>query len=200
MRERFGRRAKLNCPTACAMNRRICVFCGSSLGGDNSYAVTAREVARAIVHAGYGIVYGGGRIGLMGVLADAALEAGGEVIGVIPRALSTAEVAHDGLTRLDIVDGMHERKTRMADASHAFLALPGGFGTLDELSDVLTWRQLGIHDKPIGLLNDRGYFDDLIALFDSMVVQGFVTPANRRLLVEASSIGTLLPLLLQTPV
>ncbi len=200
MRVRFGRHAMLNCPTACAMNRRICVFCGSSLGRDVSYATAARDVARVIVRAGYGIVYGGGRIGLMGVLADAALAAGGEVIGVIPRALSTAEVAHDGLTRLEIVESMHERKMRMADESHAFLALPGGFGTLDEVGDVLTWRQLGIHDKPIGLLNHRGYFDPLIALFDAMVAEGFVTPANRRLLVEAPTIETLLPRIAPTPV
>jgi uncharacterized protein (TIGR00730 family) len=189
-----------NCPTGCAMNRRICIFCGSSLGRDDSFAEMAREVSRAIVRAGYGIVYGGGRIGLMGILADAALEAGGEVVGIIPRALSTTEVAHDGLTQLEIVESMHERKARMADASAAFIAIPGGFGTLDELGDVLSWRQLGIHDKPIGLLNYRGYFDDLVALFDSMVSKGFVTPDNRRLIVEAASIDALLSAMSLTPV
>jgi uncharacterized protein (TIGR00730 family) len=152
----------------------------------------AREVSRAIVRAGYGIVYGGGRIGLMGALADAALEAGGEVIGVIPRALSTSEMAHHGLTNLEVVESMHERKARMADSSQAFIAIPGGFGTMDEFSEVLSWRQLGIHDKPIGLLNYRGYFDHLVALFDSMVAQGFVTTGNRRLVIEAPSIEALL--------
>jgi uncharacterized protein (TIGR00730 family) len=185
----------LNCPTACAMKRRICVFCGSSLGTDDSLLTMVRDVAQTIVGAGLGIVYGGGRIGLMGVLADAALEAGGEVIGIIPRGLASAEIAHDGLTHLEVVESMHVRKARMADWSQAFVALPGGFGTLDELSDVLTWRQLGIHDKPVGLLNHAGYFDHLLALFDSMVERGFVTPANRRLLVEAPSIEVLLPLL-----
>ena len=151
-----------------------------------------RGVARAIVRAGFGIVYGGARIGLMGILADAALDAGGEVVGIIPRALSTTELAHDGLTQLEIVESMHDRKARMADASAAFIAIPGGFGTLDELGDVLSWRQLGIHDKPVGVLNYRGYFDHLVALFDSMVSAGFVTAANRGLIVEAPSIGALL--------
>jgi uncharacterized protein (TIGR00730 family) len=174
------------------MNRRICVFCGSNAGHDASFAELAATVARSIVHARCGIVYGGGSVGLMGILADAALEAGGEVIGVIPQALSVAEIAHPGLTRLEIVASMHARKTRMADLSHAFMALPGGFGTIDELSEVLSWRQLGIHDKPIGLLNHGGYFDHLLALFDSMVERGFLTAANRRLLVDASGIEELL--------
>lgn len=189
----FGRRAALNCPTACAMNRRICIFCGSSPGTDvASYRQMARETSQAIVRAGFGIVYGGGRVGLMGVVADAALEAGGEVVGVIPRALARAEIAHDGLTRLHVVGSMHERKRLMAEASVAFIALPGGFGTMDEFCEILSWRQLGIHDKPIGLLDYRGYFDRLLALFDAMVAEGFVGAANRRLFVDAPDIHQLL--------
>jgi uncharacterized protein (TIGR00730 family) len=171
----------------------LCVFCGARTGTDPFYSGVAREAARAIVRAGYGIVYGGGRIGLMGVLADAALEAGGEVIGVIPDSLSDAEIAHAGITRLDIVASMHERKALMAQRSDAFLALPGGYGTMDEFNEILTWRQLGLHDKPIGLLNAGGFYDPLIALFDRMVDEGFVTPASRALFVAASTIDELLP-------
>lgn len=174
------------------MSGRVCVFCGSSLGNDASFARMATDVGRAIVAAGYGVVYGGGRIGLMGILADAALEAGGDVVGVIPRALAHAEVAHDGLTRLELVDSMHERKARMAELSSAFIALPGAYGTMDEFGEVLSWRQLGIHEKPIGLLDHGGYFTHLIALFDSMVQRGFLTPENRRLVVTAPSIEGLL--------
>ncbi|MEO6834650.1 MAG: TIGR00730 family Rossman fold protein [Candidatus Tumulicola sp.] len=152
----------------------------------------AREASRAIVRAGYGIVYGGGRIGLMGALADAALEAGGEVVGVIPRALAAAEIAHDGLTQLHVVGSMHERKALMAESSRGFIALPGGFGTMDEFCEILSWRQLGIHAKPIGLLDHHGYFARLIELFDAMVAEGFVTPANRRLFVAAPRIDDLL--------
>ena len=137
-------------------------------------------------------MYGGGRVGLMGAVADAGLEAGGEVIGVIPRALAQAEMAHDGLTRLHVVGSMHERKALMAESSYGFVALPGGFGTMDEFCEILSWRQLGIHDKPIGLLNYEGYFRLLIELFDSMVVRGFLTPINRRLFVDAPEIGGLL--------
>jgi hypothetical protein len=132
------------------MIRRLCVFCGAHTGHDPGYAEVARDVARAIVGAGYGVVYGGGRIGLMGVLADAALEAGGEVIGVIPESLAVTEVAHSGLSTLHVVSSMHERKALMAELSGGFVALPGGFGTMDEFCEILTWRQLGLHDKPIG--------------------------------------------------
>ncbi|MBV9027648.1 MAG: TIGR00730 family Rossman fold protein [Candidatus Eremiobacteraeota bacterium] len=172
--------------------KRICVFCGSHSGNDPSYAQLAREAAEAIVAAGYGIVYGGGSIGLMGVVADTALRAGAEVIGVIPHALARTEIAHEGLTELHIVDTMHERKAIMDDASDAFIALPGGFGTMDELCEILSWRQLRIHDKPIGLLNYRGYYDALLALFDSMVREGFIGPHTRRLLSDAPTIGALL--------
>jgi uncharacterized protein (TIGR00730 family) len=172
--------------------QRICVFCGSHVGNDPSYAAMARETARAIVAAGYGVVYGGGGVGLMKILADAALEAGGEVIGVIPRDLARAEMAHEGLTELYVVTTMHERKAKMADLSDAFIALPGGFGTMDEFCEILSWRQLRIHDKPIGLLNYRGYYDALLALFDSMVREGFVGPHTRRLFIDAPAIDDVL--------
>jgi hypothetical protein len=152
----------------------------------------AGEVARAVVGAGFGVVYGGGSIGLMGIVADAALAAGADVIGIIPQALAEAEVAHAGLTQLHVVSSMHERKAMMVELSDAFVALPGGFGTMDEFCEVLTWRQLAIHDKPIGLLNFRGYYDSLLALFDSMVEQGFITVQTRGLFVNAPRIEELL--------
>jgi uncharacterized protein (TIGR00730 family) len=172
--------------------KRICVFCGSHVGNDDAYARVARESARAIVAAGYGIVYGGGGIGLMTIVADTALESGGEVIGVIPHALARTEMAHQGLTELHLVTTMHERKKLMEDLSDAFVALPGGFGTMDEFCEVLSWRQLRIHDKPIGLLNFRGYYDALLALFDSMVREGFVGPHTRGLFIDAPTIDELL--------
>ncbi|MBV8197673.1 MAG: TIGR00730 family Rossman fold protein [Candidatus Eremiobacteraeota bacterium] len=172
--------------------KRICVFCGSHLGNDPAYAQLAQQAAEAIVQAGFGIVYGGGSVGLMGIVANAALASGGEVIGVIPQALASTEIAHEGLTQLHVVDTMHERKALMDDASDAFIALPGGFGTMDELCEVLSWRQLRIHDKPIGLLNHRGYYDALLALFDSMVREGFIGPHTRRLLTDAPAIEALL--------
>ena len=177
---------------------RICVFCGSHEGNDPSYAQIARKAAEAIVAAGYGVVYGGGGIGLMRIVADAALEAGGEVIGVIPHALARTEQAHQGLTKLHVVETMHERKALMEDLSDAFVALPGGYGTMDEFCEVLTWRQLRIHDKPIGLLNYRGYYDALLALFDSMVREGFIGPYTRSLFVDASTIEELLPMMFAT--
>jgi uncharacterized protein (TIGR00730 family) len=171
---------------------RICVFCGSSPGNGDEYIRLAEEAAHAIVSAGYGIVYGGGRIGLMGALADAALAAGGEVIGVIPESLERREVAHRGLTELHVVAGMHERKALMALLSHAFVALPGGVGTLDEFFDILSWRQLGLHSKPIGLLNYRGFFNALLTQLDEMVENGFITPEQRRLVISAPAMDELL--------
>ncbi|MBV8531523.1 MAG: TIGR00730 family Rossman fold protein [Candidatus Eremiobacteraeota bacterium] len=171
---------------------RICVFCGSHDGNDPAYARTAAHTARTIVASGYGIVYGGGGIGLMKVVADTGLAAGGEVIGVIPNALARTEMAHQGLTELHIVATMHERKALMDDLSGAFVALPGGFGTMDEFCEVLSWRQLRIHDKPIGLLNFDGYYDALLALFDSMVREGFIGPYTRGLFVDATTIEDLL--------
>ena len=174
------------------MGRRICVFCGSRTGNRPPYADLARRAAETIVRSGFGMVYGGGSVGLMGVLADAALAAGGEVIGIIPKALARTEIAHAGLTRLHVVGNMHERKALMAQSSQGFIALPGGFGTMDELCEVLSWRQLGIHDKPIGILDFDGYFRNLTALFDSMVREGFLDPAGRRLVVVSESVDELL--------
>lgn len=164
--------------------RRVCVFCGSSTG-NAVYAEHARALGRAIGERGLGLVYGGGHVGLMGVLADAALAAGGEVIGVIPEALQARELAHPGLTRLHVVDTMHQRKALMADLADAFAALPGGFGTADELFEILTWAQLGLHARPIGLLNVAGYFDSLLAWLDRAVADAFLKRAHRALLIEA---------------
>lgn len=172
--------------------KRVCVYCGSSPGDRPDYAELAREVGRAITGRGMSLVYGGGHVGLMGVVADAALAAGGEVVGVIPRRLVEAEVAHGGLTALEIVESMHERKARMADLSDAFIALPGGFGTLDELFETLTWAQLGLHGKPCGLIDFEGYYAPLIAWADTAVAAGFVRPAHRRLLMVDTDIGVLL--------
>jgi uncharacterized protein (TIGR00730 family) len=147
----------------------------------------ARELGKALVGRGLGLVFGGGHIGLMGVLADAVLEAGGEAIGVIPQALVARELAHERLTRMHVVDTMHQRKALMADLSDAFAALPGGCGTADELFEILTWAQLGIHAKPIGLLNTSGFFDPLLAWLDRAVQDGFVKQAHRALLLESAT-------------
>jgi uncharacterized protein (TIGR00730 family) len=179
------------------MPKRIGVFCGAHTGNGNGYAGIAADVAKRIVERNFGIVYGGGRVGLMGVIADSALQAGGEVIGVIPQSLATQEVAHSGLTELHVVSTMHERKALMADLSDAFIALPGGFGTMDEFCEILTWAQLRIHAKPVGLLNVGGYYDELLALFDKMVREGFVTRMNRGLVRSATSIDELLELMLR---
>lgn len=174
------------------MGRRVGIFCGAHTGNGSHYAEIAASAARRIVAHGFGIVYGGGCVGLMGVVADAALEAGGEVIGVIPQVLATKELAHGGLTQLHVVSSMHERKALMADLSDAFVALPGGYGTMDEFCEILTWAQLRIHAKPVGLLNTGGYYGELLALFDKMVREGFVTPINRGLVQSAATIDELL--------
>jgi uncharacterized protein (TIGR00730 family) len=171
---------------------RLCIFSGAHQGEDERYRGIAADAARAIVAAGYGIVYGGGRIGLMGAVADAALAAGGEVIGVIPHALAKAEIAHSGTTTLHVVDSMHERKALMVDLSDGFVALPGGFGTMDEFHEVLTWRQLHIHDKPVGLLNALGFYDPLLAQFDLMEREGFLSARSRGLFVTDETIAGLL--------
>ena len=163
---------------------RICVFCGSARGVDPAYAEAARLTGTALARRGLGLVYGGGHVGLMAVVADAALAAGGEVIGVIPDALAARELAHTGVTDLRIVGSMHERKALMASLSDGFIALPGGYGTLEELCEVLTWAQLGLHPKPCGLLNTRGYFNHLLALFDHAVTEGFLLPVHRALVLE----------------
>jgi uncharacterized protein (TIGR00730 family) len=165
----------------------LCVFCGSSPGSAPEFAATAREVGRILARRGIDLVYGGGRVGLMGVLADAALEAGGRVIGVIPQALATKEVAHGALTELHVVAGMHERKALMAARSSAFLTLPGGIGTFEEFFEILSWEALGIHRKPIGVLNVLGYFDPLIALLDHGIAQRFVRQDYLRAMVVSDS-------------
>ena len=175
--------------------RRLAVFCGAHTGNGSAFIDIASGVALEMVRRGLGIVYGGGRVGLMGVIADTALEAGGEVIGVIPESLASDEIAHSGLTQLHVVGSMHERKALMADLSEGFLALPGGFGTMDEFCEILTWKQLRIHDKPVGMLNVDGYYDELLALFDKMVSLGFVTVKNRGLMRSAPTICELLDLL-----
>ena len=164
--------------------RRICVFYGSSSGAHPAYAEAARAMGRHLADRRIAIVYGGGRVGLMGELAEAALNDGGEVIGVIPEALSVREVAHDRLTEQHVVPSMHARKALMAELSDAFIALPGGLGTLEELCEVLTWAQLGIHAKPCGLLNAARYFDLLLALLDHAVREGFVRPEHRAILID----------------
>lgn len=174
---------------------RVCVFCGSNRGKRPEYLAAATAVGTLLAERGIGLVYGAGNVGLMGALADAALAAGGEVIGVIPEALVQWEVAHQGLTELRIVGSMHERKAQMADLSDAFLALPGGFGTLEELCEVLTWSQLGIHAKPCGLLNVESYFDPLLRLFDQAVDEAFLRTAHRSLVLEERDPSRLLDLL-----
>ncbi len=163
--------------------KRICVFCGSNAGTRSEYAEAARALAAVLVEHKLGIVYGGGNVGLMGVLADAALEHGGEVIGVIPRKLVDKEVAHRGVTELRIVETMHERKALMNDLSDAFIALPGGFGTLDEFFEVLTWSQLGFHGKPCALLNVAGFYDPMLAMLDHAVTERFLRPQHRELVI-----------------
>ncbi|MGH3493382.1 MAG: TIGR00730 family Rossman fold protein [Sciscionella sp.] len=153
---------------------RICVFCGSSTGRGDGYLAVAREVGGLLAERGIGLVYGGARVGMMGALADAALAGGSEVVGVIPTALMAREVAHHGLSELQEVADMHERKAAMAEHSDAFLALPGGIGTMEELFEVWTWAQIGIHRKPIGLLNVGGFYTDLIRFADHLVAEGFV--------------------------
>ncbi len=167
--------------------KSICVFCGSSYGALEAYADIARETGRAIAEQGYTLVYGGAKVGLMGTVADAALEAGGKVIGVLPRSLQDKEIGHEGLSELHLVDSMHERKAMMADLSDAFIALPGGVGTLEEIFEVWTWGQLGYHKKPCGFLNAEGYYDHLIAFLDHQTEQGFTKQVMRDMAQIASS-------------
>jgi len=172
--------------------KHICVFCGSSVGARPAYVEAARELGGTLAGRGLGIVFGGGKVGLMGVLADAALAAGGEAIGVIPEALVAREIAHNGLTELRVVRSMHQRKTLMADLADAFIALPGGYGTLEEFFEAVTWTQLGIHRKPCGLLNVDGYYDALLKLLDRAVSDGFIRGVNRSLVLDALDVPTLL--------
>jgi len=170
----------------------VCVFCGSNAGAGEAYVDAARTLARTIVERGLTLVYGGGSIGLMGVLGETALAAGGRVIGVTPRRLIEREVVHKGLTELRVVDTMLERKALMAELADGFIALPGGLGTLDELFEMLTWTQLGIHKKPTALLDVNGYFGKLTAFLDHCVEQRFLKPEHRAMLITERDPGTLL--------
>lgn len=174
----------------------MCVYAGSQPGARPEYADAARAVAQALAERDIGIVYGGGKVGLMGTLADAGMRAGAEVIGVIPRHLAERERAHRGLGELRVVGSMHERKAMMAELSCAFIALPGGVGTLEEIIEMLTWAQLGLHAKPCGLLNVAGYYDPLIAFLDGAVTEGFLAAASRTLLAVERDAGALVELLL----
>jgi len=164
------------------MIENVCVFCGASAGHDPAFAAAARALGSELARTGRGLVYGGGRVGLMGILADAALAAGGSVIGVIPIAIANKEIAHSGLTDLRVVDSMHTRKALMADLSDGFIALPGGLGTLEELFEVWTWGQLGLHRKPYGLLNVSDFFTSLLTFLDDTPTLGFVRPKPREML------------------
>lgn len=166
--------------------KRICVFCGSKRGARSVYTATAQQLGKVMVSKGIGLVYGGGSIGLMGDIADAVLREKGNVIGVIPHALASKEFAHPGLTELHMVSSMHERKAMMAELSDAFIAMPGGFGTLDELFEILTWAQLGFHAKPVGLLNVEGYFDLLLEFIHHVLQERFISAKHRRLIIASN--------------
>jgi uncharacterized protein (TIGR00730 family) len=169
--------------------RRVAVYCGSANGNDPAFLAEARALGSAIAAAGLGLVYGGASVGLMGAVADAALAEGGEVIGVLPDVLAGKEISHPGLTRLELVSTMHQRKARMVELADAFLILPGGYGTLEELLEVLTWAQLRLHNKPVILVNTAGYWDGLLAFLDTAVAAGFLKPQNRNLLRVAGDAG-----------
>lgn len=166
---------------------RICVFCGSSVGARPSYTAAAKTLGELMARRGIGLVFGGGCIGLMGAIADSVLVHGGEAVGVIPDGLMRREIGHRGVTQLHVVDTMHQRKALMADLSDAFIALPGGYGTLEEFAEIVTWSQLGIQQKPCALLNVEGYWDGLLAFLDHAVSEDFVRPENRDLILVASS-------------
>jgi uncharacterized protein (TIGR00730 family) len=175
---------------------RICVFCGSRPGNRPEYLDAARRLGALLAERRIGLVYGGASVGVMGAVADAALKAGGEVIGVIPKALERRELAHDHLTELRVVESMHERKALMADLSDAVIALPGGFGTFEELFETITWSQLGIHRKAVGVLNVRGFYDGLLALVQHAVDEGFVPPEHLGLILKAEEPEELVDLLI----
>jgi len=168
--------------------KRLAVYCGSSMGAGPHFAALARALGQEMARRGTGLVYGGGRLGLMGVVADAVLEAGGEAYGVIPQALVDLEVAHTGLTELHLVPDMHTRKAKMTDLTDAFVAIPGGVGTLDELFEAWSWNALGYHAKPFAILNADGFWDDMIAFLDKVTASGFMSPARRAQLIVADSI------------
>ena len=170
---------------------RWCVFCGSSPGHDPRFVAAATELGTALAERGIEIVFGGGRVGMMGAVADAALAAGGRVIGIIPHSLERKEVAHRGVSELHVVESMHDRKAMMAELSDGFIALPGGFGTLEEYCEAVTWVQLGLQKKPTYLVNIAGYYDPFIALFDRAVEQGFVNDSNRAIVETFATIAAL---------
>jgi uncharacterized protein (TIGR00730 family) len=172
--------------------RRICVYCGSNSGSRGIFAETAVKLADLLVHQRLELVYGGASAGIMGVIADRVLERGGRVHGVIPTSITKKEIAHQGLTELHVVQTMHERKTQMAALSDGFIALPGGYGTLEELIEIITWGQLRFHDKPCGIVNVEGYFDHLLAYLDNAVAEGFLRPENRAMLLAESDPAILL--------
>jgi uncharacterized protein (TIGR00730 family) len=171
---------------------RVCVFCGSSIGRRPEYAESTDRLAAELLRRGIGLVYGGSGVGLMGAIADAMLAGGGEVIGVIPEALMAKELGHTGVTRLEVVRSMHERKARMSRLADAFIALPGGFGTLEEFAEALTWTQLGLQAKPCGLLDVDSFFQPLLTWFDRAVSEGFLKPENRRLVIDSRDPADLL--------
>jgi uncharacterized protein (TIGR00730 family) len=179
--------------------KRICVFCGSNSGGRPEYAAAARELAGELVGRDIGLVFGGGCVGLMGEIADAVLAAGGHAIGVIPHALVARELAHRGVQDLRVVASMHERKALMAELSDSFVAMPGGFGTFEELCEVITWTQLGLHRKRCGLLNVAGFYDPLLRLFDHAVSEGFIRPSNLQIVVAHASPAALVDAVLEPP-
>jgi uncharacterized protein (TIGR00730 family) len=172
--------------------KRIAVYCGSATPKDPRYIELAREVGRTLATRGIGVVYGGGKLGLMGAVADSALDAGGEVIGVIPEALVNSEVAHRGCTELHVVSGMHERKLAFTNLSDGFLTIPGGVGTMDELWEAVSWAQLGYHSKPVGLLNAFGFYDQLLAFNHHMIAVGFIRPAHAGIIIAEPELDLLL--------
>ncbi len=173
----------------------ICVFCGSKIGNRDVYQLAAQALGKAIANRGLNLVYGGSDVGLMGIVADTVLANGGEVIGVIPEFFISQEVAHPNLTKLHIVKSMHERKALMAKSADAFIALPGGYGTLEELAEIITWAQLDLHNKPIGILNIDNYYQSLLAFFDKSVTEGFLSKQLRSLILEATEPNELLNLI-----
>jgi uncharacterized protein (TIGR00730 family) len=173
------------------IENNICIYCGSAVGIHPEYAAAARRLGRSLVYHGYGLVFGGGRVGLMGILADAVIEGGGRTIGVIPEPLAQKEIAHDGLTELIVVPDMHRRKALMASRARAFLTLPGGVGTFEEFFETLTWATLGLHEKPLGILNVAGYFNPVLALLDHGVTEGFIRPDRLKLLVVSTDPDTI---------
>jgi uncharacterized protein (TIGR00730 family) len=179
--------------------KSIAIFCGSSKGNQFIYTEKTKALGAFLAERGIEVIYGAGNVGLMGVVADAALENGGKVLGSIPHFLKEMEVCHTGLTEIFVVDSMHERKQIMAERADGFLILPGGFGTLDEFFEILTWKQLHLHQKPIGLLNWNGYYDHLLAHFEKMIEEGFLKPVNMELLVVASEAEELLEKMKDAP-